>query len=91
MDRSNYEYKHSILIPRTNYIVTLFKKEIQLKNKDDFSFVKSISIDEQDIFNHFYIDNSRRIFLGGYKIGIFDLKNFKVTILYSDNIKRFQG
>ena len=91
MDKSNYEYQHSILIPGTNYIATLFRKEIRLKNKDDFTFVKSISIDEEDIFNHFYIDNSGRIFLGGYKIGIFDLKNLKVSILYSDNIKRFQG
>ena len=91
MDKSNYEYQHSILIPGTNYIATLFRNEIRLKNKDDFTFVKSISIDEEDIFNHFYIDNSGRIFLGGYKIGIFDLKNLKVSILYSDNIKRFQG
>ena len=91
MEKSNYEYQHSILIPGTNYIATLFRKEIRLKNKDDFTFVKSISIDEEDIFNHFYIDNSGRIFLGGYKIGIFDLKNLKVSILYSDNIKRFQG
>ncbi len=91
MDKPNYEYQHSILIPGTNYIATLFRNEIRLKNKDDFTFVKSISIDEEDIFNHFYIDNSGRIFLGGYKIGIFDLKNLKVSILYSDNIKRFQG
>ena len=91
MDKSNYEYQHSILIPGTNYIATLFRKEIRLKNKDDFTFVKSIFIDEENIFNHFYIGNSGRIFLGGYKIGIFDLKNLKVSILYSDNIKRFQG
>ena len=91
MDRPSYEYMHSIRIPGTEYIATLLRKEIVLKNKNDFSFVKSINIEEMDIFNHFYIDNSGRIFLGGYKIGLFDIINWKVIIIRNDNIKRFQG
>ena len=44
-----------------------------------------------DIYTHFYFDNSGRIFLRGYKIGLFDINNWKVIIIRNDNIKRFQG
>ena len=65
------------------------QKGIVLKNENEFSFVKSINIEEMDIYTHFYFDNSGRIFLRGYKIGLFDINNWKVIILHYDNIKRF--
>lgn len=91
MSMPNYEYNDSILIPKTGFIATLYRKEIKLFNKDDFTFVKSISIDEMDIFKTFFIDNCGRIFLGGYKIGYFDQNNWRVIIIRDDNIKGFQG
>ena len=91
MEKPNYEYRDSILIPGTEYILTLFDKEIYLQKKDDFSLVKTINIGEMYIFTNFYIDDCGRIFLGGYKIGILDLNNSKVIVLHDDKIKKFQG
>ena len=91
MNMPNYEYNDSILIPKTGFIATLYRKEIRLFNKDDFSFVKIISIAEADTFKSFFIDNCGRIFLGGYKIGYFDINNWSVITIRDDNIRKFQG
>ena len=91
MDRPSYDYKDSALIPGTEYIATLYGKEIFLFNKNDMSFVKIINTGEMDDYNKFCVDKSGRIFLAGFKIGILDLNNWTVKLIRDDGIKRFQG
>lgn len=90
MERPSYDYKDSIQIPGTKYIATLYYKEIILYNKDDMSFIKSINLGESNNFSNFYIDKSGRIFLAGFKIGIFDINKWTVKTIHDDNIKRFK-
>ena len=40
MEKPNYEYRDSILIPGTEYILTLFDKEIYLQKKMIFPWLK---------------------------------------------------
>lgn len=90
MDRPNWEFLDAIQIPNTNYFAILRSKVIDLYNKDDLKFVKTIQI-EIDVFNRFYKANDNRIFLGGFKIGFFDVSNWKVMVIRDDNMRRFQG
>jgi hypothetical protein len=90
LDRASREFLDAIRIPNTNYYAILREQVIDLYNKDDSELVKSIII-ESNVFNRFYIDNDSRIFLGGFKIGFFDIINWKVTVIKDDKIKRFQG
>ena len=90
MDRSNYEYVDSILIPNKICFAILRRKVIDLYNKDDLSLVKTIQI-ECDVFKRFYKSNDDRIFLGGFKIGFLDVTNWRVTVIRDDGMKRFQG
>ena len=90
MDRPNYEFVDAIRIPNTNYFAILRRQVIDLYNKDDLNLVKTIPI-EMDIFNRFYKSNDDRIFLGGFKIGFFDVSNWGVKVIRDDGMKRFQG
>ena len=89
LDKPNFEFLDA-RIPNTNYFAILRRKVIDLYNKDDFKFVKTIPI-EMDVFNRFYKNKDDRIFLGGFKIGFFDVSNWKVIVIRDDNMKRFQG
>ena len=86
-----WEYKHAILIPNTNYIAILRNKVIDIYNRDNYSLFKTVNINEDQIFNHFYIGKDNKIFLGGFKIGLFDVNNWTITIIRDDKMKRFQG
>ena len=81
--------KDMIYIPKTKYIASLGMYDIDLYNKDDFALVKSINLNEKDIFNKFYKLNDGRILLGGYKIGYFDINNWNIITIRDDNIKAF--
>ena len=45
MDKPNFEFLDAIRIPNTNYFAILRRKVIDLYNKDDFKFVKTIPIE----------------------------------------------
>lgn len=45
MDRPNLKFLDANRIPNTNYFAILRKKVIDLYNKDDFKFVKTIPIE----------------------------------------------
>ena len=64
--------------------------DIDLYNKDDLSLIRTIQI-ECDVFKRFYKGNDDRIFLGGFKIGFFDVSNWIIRIIRDDGMKRFQG
>ena len=81
--------KDMIDIPKTKYIASLGMLDIDLYNKDDLSFVRSIILIEKDKFNQFYKLNDGRILLGGYKIGFFDINNWKIISIRDDGIKAF--
>ena len=78
-----------IIIPNTKYLALLSHEDIDLYNKDDLTFIQSIKLNEKSQFNQFYKLNYGIIFLGGYKIGYFDINTYKVYILRDDGIKAF--
>ena len=78
-----------IHIPNTKYIAVLGFKEIDLYNRDDLTLFKSIILSGAEQFNQFYQVNDGIIFLGGYKIGYFDINNWQVITIRDDGIKAF--
>ena len=90
LDKPSYEFLDEIRIPNTNYLAILRSKVIDLYNKDDLRLVKTIPI-EMYAFKRFYKSNDDRIFLGGFKIGFFDVSNWGVKVIRDDGMKKFQG
>ena len=78
-----------IPIPNTKYIAVLGFKEIDLYNRDNLTLVKSIFLSGTEQFNQFYTNNDGIIFLGGYKIGYFDINNWQVITIRDNRIKAF--
>ena len=89
-DNAHPGHFDAILIPNTNYFAILRRNVIDLYNKDDLSLIRTIQI-ECDVFKRFYKGNDDRIFLGGFKIGFFDVSNWIIRIIRDDGMKRFQG
>ena len=81
--------KDMIIIPNTKYLAIMSFDDIDLYNKDDLTFLQTIKLNCRDQFNQFYKVDDGRIFLGGYKIGYFDINTYKVFIIRDDGIKAF--
>lgn len=87
----NKIFSDIIDIPNNKYIAVLCSKEVEFYNKNDLTFFKNINLNEFGVYNHFYKDNDERILLGGYKIGLLDIKNWKFKILRDETINRFKN